>query len=240
MRLIWLTLAALCLAAPVRAESIAAPEVRANDSWSYQHTVQTRAGWNQTRVQIVVDHVSSSSIAISTKQVGSTMPPGQQLTGTDWSRTRNVNGRQTVVNQPFAFPLAVGKSWTVDYTEANPNRAHSSEHLHHLYKVVGWEDVTVSAGNFHALKIESEGEWQAMLAPAVSAASGSRVDAQGTTTVVQTNRTTPQLASGRTYKAFWYVPSVKRWVKSVEEYYGSDGQRTEQYEDELLSMQLAN
>ena len=72
------------------------------------------------------------------------------------------------------------------------------------------EDVTVPAGAFQAIKIEAEGEWQAALAPALSAASSSRVDAQGSTVVLPTNRTTPRTVSGRTYGAFWYVPAVKR------------------------------
>ncbi|WP_157128423.1 hypothetical protein [Cupriavidus sp. USMAA2-4] len=29
--------------------------------------------------------------------------------------------------------------------------------------------------------------------------------------------------SGQIYKAFWYVPEIGRWVKSVEEYYASNG-----------------
>ena len=40
-------------------------------------------------------------------------------------------------------------------------------------------------------------------------------------------------ASGRLYKAFWYVPEVKRWVKSVEEYFDAGGTRTERYQSEL-------
>jgi hypothetical protein len=41
--------------------------------------------------------------------------------------------------------------------------------------------------------------------------------------------------TGRTYKAFWYVPEIGRWVKSVEEYYGSNGVRNERYTAELES-----
>ena len=36
-------------------------------------------------------------------------------------------------------------------------------------------------------------------------------------------------AAGYRYKAFWYVPEVGRWAKSVEEYYGSNGVRNERY-----------
>ena len=45
---------------------------------------------------------------------------------------------------------------------------------------------------------------------------------------------------GRTYKAFWYVPSQRRWVKSVEEYYSSNGVRSERYTTELESSKLGD
>ena len=57
--------------------------------------------------------------------------------------------------------------------------------------------------------------------------------------MVQSNRIVPSTASGRLYKAFWYVPAVKRWVKSVEEYYSANGQRTSSYRDELVSFNTA-
>jgi hypothetical protein len=66
------------------------------------------------------------------------------------------------------------------------------------------------------------------------------VDAQGSTTLVQTNRVIPGTSSGRTYKAFWYVPSVKKWVKAVEEYYSSNGIRSSRITSELVSFQNGN
>jgi hypothetical protein len=51
----------------------------------------------------------------------------------------------------------------------------------------------------------------------------------------QVENTAERQTSGRLYKAFWYVPEVKRWVKSVEEYYSSGGVRNERYTQELES-----
>ncbi len=240
MRIIWCALAGVCLAACAQAETFDAPKLAANDSWTYQNTAETRAaGWRQTRTESTVTRAGSTSVSISNKTVGSTMPPKDLLAGADWSRSRSVNGHDIVVNRPFAFPLSVGKSWTVEYTETNPNRQHSSEHFRHVYKVVGWEDVTVPAGSFHALKIESDGEWSAVMAPAISGASGTRVDAQGATTVIQTGRTAATTVTGHAYKAFWYVPAVKRGVKSVEEYYDGNNVRYEHLMDELVSYKLS-
>ncbi len=220
------------------AQPIGAPRLGENDTWTYRSTVENKSGWHQTRVESTVERAGSKQIAIDDKPAGSVMPPTERLVGADWSRVRSVNGHQTVVNKPLSFPLSIGKTWEIDYTENHPNRRHTSEHIHTVYKVAGWEDVTVPAGAFHALKIEADGEWAAAVAPSVSGVTAARVDAQGATTVMQTNRSGAGIVSGRTYKAFWYVPAVKKWVKSVEEYYDSNGVRTERYTDELESFKV--
>jgi hypothetical protein len=238
--MIWLAVFGAFLGTAAQAQTVAAPKIVPGDTWTVQHTVERGSNWQQTRLDITIERVTPDSIAVSDKTTGSTLPPIEALVGADWSRMRSVNGHQTVINRPLSFPLSVGKSWLVDYSENHPNRQHSNEHFHTPYKVTGWEDITVPAGTFHAIKIEAEGEWSATTAPAIAAVSGSRVDAQGATTVMQTGRTTPTTASGRTYKALWYVPEVKRWVKSVEEYYTPGGVRNERFTEELLSYKTAN
>jgi hypothetical protein len=57
---------------------------------------------------------------------------------------------------------------------------------------------------------------------------------------MQSGKTLPTTVSGRTYKAFWYVPDVKRWVKSDEEYYNANNVRTERYADELEAYKVGN
>jgi len=239
VRAIWLLLGGVAVAATARAETLGPPRISPNDTWTYQSTVEGKTGWHQTHVEATVEHAGAGGIATSQKQVGSTMPPTEHLAGADWSRSRNLGGHETVVNRPMAFPLSVGKTWEVEYTEANPNRQHTSEHIRTNYKVVGWEDVTVPAGNFHALKIEADGTWSAAIAPALTAGAGARVDAEGSTTVTQTHRIRAGVVSGRLYKAFWYVPTVKRWVKSVEEYYDSNDTRTSRFAEELESYKVA-
>lgn len=229
----------MALASGAQAQPVAARQVVPNDTWTYQHTAETRTGgWQQTRVESTVVRVGSRAIALSNHLAGSTAPPVEQLTGLDWSRLRSVNGHETVVNRPLSFPLSIGKTWEVEYAKDHPNRQHSSERIKTTYKVVGWEDITVAAGTFRALKLEAEGEWAAAVAPAVSAMSSARVDAGGTASVVQTDKTSAAVFTGRTYKAFWYVPAVKRWVKSVEDYYDPNGVRYERSADELESFRV--
>lgn len=235
----WITLALLLLAARAQAQSLDLPVIREGDSWTYQSTVEDRGGWRRTQTETVVLRAGLDGIELSSKAAGSVMPPSDRLTGRDWSRIRSVDGREMVVNQPLSFPLRVGKSWVVEYSENHPNRQHSREGIRTTYTVAGWEDVDVPGGHFHALKIEASGRWSAELAPSASALAASRLDAQGATTVTQTSGTIPSSVTGRTYKAFWYVPAVKKWVKSVEETYDPNGVRTTRFTDELLSCKLA-
>ena len=236
---IGLVVAGPAVGGQARAQPAPAPVMAAGDSWTYEQTTEVEGKFRQTKEEITVDHAGPASVAVVIRTLGSNAPQQAVLTNPDWSRSRSVNGKQTVVNQPLDFPLRPGKAWSVEYTEANPNRQHASEHYRTPYKVTGWEDVTVAAGTFHALKIEAEGDWSVVMAPNVTAGALARVDQFGATTVTQANRNPATAASGRTYKAFWYVPAVKRWVRSVEEYYGAGGQRTASYKDELLSFRTA-
>ena len=57
--------------------------------------------------------------------------------------------------------------------------------------------------------------------------------------MTEVQKTTAKETSGRTYKAFWYAPEVKRWVKSVAEYYSRGGVRNERYAQKLESFAAA-
>ena len=226
----------VCAACAAAAESFEAPEFRAGDSWTYRNTTdKTTAGWSQTREDITVSRVTGSSIYFTTHATGSSQPPKESYAGLDWSRIRDVGGHETVVNRPLSFPLAVGKTWNVEYTEPHPNKMHRSETLATKFTVVGYESVEVPAGTFKALKIEAEGHWTAEMEPGQSVVQGAQSSAEGVSMSTQVQRTAERSATGRTYKAFWYAPEVKRWVKSVEEYYGSGGVRNESYTTELES-----
>lgn len=240
------TLSAIFIPAAVFAQqpasgepSVNKPEITAGDTWTYTITIQKGIASQEMRQQLSVVRVEGSQVLLAIKNVGSDMPPREQLTGADWSRARNVDGKQTVVNRPLDFPLTIGKRWTIDYTDDHPrDRRHSSEHFHETYAVRGLVNVTVPAGSFRALKIEADGEWAAELAPGSAVASRAAGDAQGSTIVMQSHRTTRQTVSGRLYKAFWYVPSVKRFVKTDEEYFSSNGVLSERAADQLESYKL--
>jgi len=225
----------------VSAQSIDMPKVNAGDTWTYLVTTEKgSSGWSQTRSEVTVARVTDSGIYFTSKQSGSTQPAVEMISGADWARVRDVNGKQTVVNRPLNFPLRPGKKWEVSYTEQHPNKIHRSEQLDANYAVVGNETVEVPAGKFTAIKIEVEGRWTAELEPSTSVVQAAQSQQNNATVVSQVNKTDARSASGRIYKAFWYVPEVKRWVKSVEEYYGSNGVRNERYTNELESFKTSD
>jgi len=212
------------------------PVIKVGDTWIYRTTTERGASaWNQTDDEIKVTRVTPTAIFVATKTTGSTQPPKEMWVGPDWSRMRDVNGKETVVNRPFAFPLSDGKSWDLVYTEQNPNKNHKTEKIDRHFSVVGYETVEVPTGKFRALKIESEGHWEAQVAPGQSVVQGAQTGQGSATMVTQVQSTAERPTSGRLYEAFWYVPEVKRWVKSVEEYYSSGGVRNERYSQELES-----
>lgn len=233
----WLALI-LCMSAA--AQSLDRPAVKQGDTWTYTATAEKGpSGWSQVHNQVTVTRVTSSSIYFTVRQNGSTQAGREVYAQSDWARVRDVNGHETVVNRPLDFPLSAGKSWKLSYEEQNPNPQHKSEKRDYRYVVVGYEDVQVPAGTFHALKIEAEGTWSAEIAPSESVVQGAESNAGGITMSTQTHKTTPHEASGRLYRAFWYVPDVKRWVKAVEENYSSGGVRNERFTDELESFKPA-
>ncbi|WP_446901369.1 hypothetical protein [Burkholderia sp. YIM B11467] len=238
------TLAALslCVALPgvALAQSIAAPALKPGDTWTYINTVEIGPnGWRQTRDEISVQRTTPGHIYIETRQSGATQAPRELIVDADWSRARSVNGTETVVNRPFAFPLTVGKTWALAYTESHPNPQHASEAYDTHYKVVGSDTITVQGGKFDAIKIEAEGTWKAQGAPGQSITSGVSRTLNGSTILMQSHNNGTTEQTGKTYKAFWYVPAVGRWVKSVEEYYDTNGVRTARYTNELVSYRRA-
>ncbi len=238
MRLAVLALAAVPLGAAA-AQTINAPHLMPNDTWTFRITNEKGQGhWRQTRAENTVVRVGSDTIALRIHTVGSDAPPVERLVGKDWSRFRTIDGHETVVNRPLAFPLTVGKTWKVAWSADHPSRHTSYERQEYTYRAVGWEDVTVPAGKCHALKVEADGRWEATITPALTAGAGSRIDAEGATTLVQTHRVTPITGGGRGYKAYWYVPEVKWWVKALEETYGPDGTRISEGEMELESYRV--
>jgi hypothetical protein len=222
-----------------QAQDLKLPKFSPDDSWIYHQTIHKgdKAEANDAEVSVV--RSDDQDLLVNIKAVGSTRPPVEVMFKPDWAKFRSVNGVETVVSRPLAFPLALGKSWNVNYTENNPNPRNVREEIDITYKVVGWEDVTTPAGAFKALKIEGKGNWVAdsparVQTNSVLAKQGLAV-AQSSQNVVQG----PQRATGRVYRVVWYVPEVERWVKSRDETLGANGQVSDSEETELTTFHVA-
>jgi hypothetical protein len=218
------------------ADSVQAPVFKAGDSWVYAITTENgQTGWTQKQQQISVERVNHQDILVTFNQKGSNQPPLEALRGFDWSRMGDVNGKQQVVHQPLSFPLSENKKWELSYKRSNPTPKLSSAAFDCTYVATGWEEVQVPAGKFNALKIECNGEWKEELAPGVTFTSAGSTTQGGTTAVAQSQTTMQHSVSGRIYQAYWYVPSVKRYVKSLEESYTSGGNRSSRTTEEMIS-----
>jgi len=226
------------LCALVHAQTAERPLVQVGDTWTYRQTNDTRSGFKEEREVYEVTRTTASTIYFDARQAGSAQPPKNVFSGVDWRRVRAVNGVETVVNQPLDFPLTVGKHWDVHYREEHPNKGHVWEDFNSTYTVVGIEHVEVAAGKFDAIKIEAEGRWLAETVPSNTIATAALGASGISTLATQIDTAGARRIEGRMYKAFWYVPSVRRWVKSVEEYYASGGERSERNTSELDSYQL--
>ncbi|MDW3682544.1 hypothetical protein RA280_12485 [Cupriavidus sp. CV2] len=217
---------AALMANQASAQSVEQPAFKEGDSWTMHLKNQFPNG--ETRERSFVSALVRSggdSILVSTKPVDSSLPPKEMLMGLDWSQARSINGHMQVVNKPLSFPMKIGKTWTVSYDEDHPNPTVKQRHTQMQYKVIGWEDITVPAGKFQALKIETDGTWYLEFQPTPAAAAAvAKADQNGSSVTMQSQKPiTRDPATGRIYRAYWYVPSVKRTVKIIEEQYNSGG-----------------
>lgn len=203
---------------------VAAPPLEPGDSWTYEDGQEVRGTIRTSHDVITLVRADRTMIIVNVKAAGATGPGREQIIGPEWSRVRSVNGQQTTVNRPLAYPLTQGKTWAVDYSEATPaDRTHLRETWHTTYKVGSWEDVSVPAGTFRALRIEADGTWTADLPANVAVTRGR---APNGSNVAMATAQGARTASGRVLKTFWYVPAVRRWVKSEEDVFDSNGTRT--------------
>ena len=161
------------------------PEIRVGDSWTYRSTNVLAPGTD----------VQESRVSFSDDKVillVSTRKSDGKEYDSSWTPEWNaVTSYAGLMFRPhsglFRFPLRIGDKYEVKYDLLQPrvNRPESS--TTGTVTVAGWESVEVPAGKFRAIKLQLES--------IVQPSDGS-------------SRPFPR------YGAFWYVPDVRRWVKS--------------------------
>jgi hypothetical protein len=190
-----LTLLILCsvLAAGVCAQTapsrIDGPGVKVGDAWMY-NKLDGRNGRLEYVSVNTVRKIGTDGISME-----STSPDGRHTANirrtSDFNLVRIETQGSTQTSLPyypnFAFPLQIGKTWQRDVEFANTSTPSKMVHAKLEGRVVGWESVTVPAGNFLALKIEVKGWYR-----------GEDIGESWT---------------GRIEDALWYAPEVRNAVR---------------------------
>ena len=211
-------LGALTIAADVTTP-VPAPAFSVGDQWVFDQTIERGSqGYDQRRLDLRIDRADTQTMLVGVKRDGSPGAYVDHVLGADWSIRRLIDGKEAPTARPFTFPMNVGQSWTVDYVDATKRGAQTSGHVRRTYQGGGWEDGAGPAGTFRAIKVDAAGIDQAVFSvPAVvtgAAADGTAVMRS------QTGGTRP--VTIKTHDYLYYVPSIKNYVKSVEEQYNSD------------------
>ena len=149
-----------------------------------------------------------------------------RLMGLDLSERRVVDGQSATTQRDFSFPLKIGATWEEDFVDPRRQGAQTSAHVQRTYRVVGWEDVTVPAGTFHALKIEANGKLTAQISLPATAVSAAAASPLAGTSISHTERARSGVVTQPTYRVIYYAPEIKSYVKAISEQYDSENVRT--------------
>jgi hypothetical protein len=183
-------LAALCLALALAAAAnagddapVALPKVTAGDRWVYR--LADWYGQEGKAYEVKVTFASSRAIqAVSTLQA--THAEIDTAWTPEWNAVTDLRGGSFYPDSGLLhFPLHPGLRYTSEFKVKRPRDGFFGT-LKLNVEVVGWEQVSVPAGTFRALKIE---------APGVADAP----DNFGGSSTVR--------------YVIWYVPEVRRWVR---------------------------
>jgi hypothetical protein len=183
------------------------PDIHVGDRWSWQHTNGLANEMDFTQIQDIVE-VSANEIRTRVRVKGK---PGSAIATytREWNPIDVVSARYAPYLKDFAFPLEIGKKW-----EGNADKMLFSNGKHGKFslkgEVVAFEKVTVPAGTFDAYKIN---------------------------VVLDASSTDEDANIGNTIETYWYVPSVKRYVK-LENTFKRDGRVRSKDIYELLEYSL--
>ncbi|HEY1927543.1 MAG TPA: hypothetical protein VGG92_08770 [Caulobacteraceae bacterium] len=234
------TTAACALLTPMlgytQATAVVAPVLEVGDNWVFERTIDRGPDHvAHRRVDLRINRIDENAMLVRANPRGTSAIDHDYRVGLDWTQSRVLDGQLAVTGRPFKFPMAPGDSWTVEFQQAESHNGQTNTHWNVLYQVVGWTDVTTPAGTFHALEIKETGSTEAekTIAQQVSsttAARHRRPAARG-----QAKHTLRQAIKNTVYGEFYYVPSIKYYVKYFQEQYDADNVRTGREEDVLLS-----
>ncbi len=144
-----------------RPERVEDPSVKVGDTWIYNRMDGWRGELDYVSLNKVKE-VGANGIIMESTDLDGRNPSKIQRTR-DFNLVRIEAPRFVQTASPFypsyAFPLQPGKTWR-GIVDLNTTRQPGQTGRADLEgRVVGWESVTVPAGNFTALKIELKGRY---------------------------------------------------------------------------------
>jgi hypothetical protein len=164
------------------------PYVEVGDCWTYRTAYTSkpdRPGGHKLCVTYV-DREKNLILVVARTNGGREV----DLTYTgEWTAIAGFRNVSTLASHELKFPLRVGDAYSFVHEYHRKSDEQVWGRTHYDMKVVGWEDVTVPAGTFRALRIEGIGVGRGM---------------RGTQARPFEHRTT-----------IWYAPEVNRKVKSI-------------------------
>ncbi len=203
-------IATLLIALPIAAAaqdpaSVPAPRFRADSTWTF-HSVGgqgSRIAESDTQWRLVGQNSDGDWIFWRGKPTPSAPASRPVITVTTGVTSPSWEGRDTTGNEdrnelPLSFPLAAGKTWDVVFDhQIGAVWAHGERH----YRAIGWEDVTVPAGRFRALRIDMDGgNWR--IDPPHPGQAGARPQRAADLSMTQQS---------------WYVPGVQNVVREIDD-----------------------
>jgi hypothetical protein len=216
--------------------SVGAPSFAVGDEWVFDRTKEMGTSrFQRGRIDLRVDRIDDGAMLVGIKVDGAPGDYQDHRLALDWVQSRLIDGQETVTGRPFNFPMEPGKSWTLEFRQAELHDGQTNTHFNLTYRVVGWTDVTVPAGTFHALEIKENGSTEAERLIPQMASTAAIATPAGAATIGQTQRAARQIIRNTVYGEFYYVPSIKYYVKFFEEQYNGDNIRTSRQEDALVS-----
>jgi len=189
LRLLALAILVIASTATSRAEDkpVPKPYIEPGDCWSYRSVNMTYQNKPIGDYELCVTLVDASKNIIHA--VATTTDDQREIDvsySLEWAGYVSVWGAiSTNGTRHFQFPMRVGDTYEYAYDFQLARRGPNAGKGNYSMKVVGWEDVTVPAGTFRALRIEGNGRAQ-------------RYDRPGnySQSIV-----------------WWYSPKVGRWIK---------------------------
>ena len=172
-------------------DPVKAPYVEVGDCWGYRAENLFYGRTEIRNYELCITHVDKTTDVILA--VATVRDDGREIDlsfNSDWGSSTSITGQITTPSaRVLKFPLRVGAKYSDAYQFRNAPLGGIAGDAQFEYEVIGWEEVTVPAGKFRALKIVGRG--------------------------LITRYDVTVNPYGRTTRTVWYAPEVNRHIRQT-------------------------